>query len=131
MREWLFAAALIGSSTTAHARLTPPLHAESWSHEARGLVRGVTIGPIESALHPGTGYGSPACARALREVRTMGGTWVSFTPFGRVWDLQSTGVSPTFEAPYRENRRAITDAIAQAHAEGLKVLLVPHLWVET
>ena len=28
-------------------------------------MRGVTIGPIESALHPGRGYGSPAFERGL------------------------------------------------------------------
>src|SRR5262245_14473804 len=52
----------------------------------RGL-RGVTIGPIESALHPNRGYGSPAFERTLAEVQKMGATWVSLTPFGRVLDL--------------------------------------------
>jgi hypothetical protein len=94
-------------------------------------VRGMTIGPIESALHPGRGYGSEGCARAMSEARRMGATWVSLTPFGRVWDLAPTGVDPTFEAPPIENRRAIVEAVRQAHAEGLRVLLVPHLWVET
>ena len=61
----------------------------------------------------------------------MGGNWVSLTPFGRVWDLTPSGVSPTFEAPYKENREAVRRAIAQAHDRGMKVLLVPHLWVET
>src|ERR1041385_3920624 len=37
----------------------------------------------------------------------------------------------TFEAPFRENRRAVSKAIAQAHAAGLRVLLVPHLWAES
>lgn len=35
-----------------------------------------------------------------------------------------------FEAPFEENRRNVLAAIAQAHARGLKVFLVPHLWVE-
>ena len=94
-------------------------------------VRGVTIGPIESALHPGKGYGSPAFEATLREVRRMGGTWISLTPFGRVATLQSTGIAHSFEQPLVENRRALVRAIDQAHALGLKVLLVPHLWVES
>jgi hypothetical protein len=61
----------------------------------------------------------------------MGANWVSFTPFGRVWDLAPTGVSPTFELEHSENRAAVRRAIEQAHARGLRVLLVPHLWVET
>lgn len=94
-------------------------------------MRGVTIGPIESALHPAKGYGSEAFEDTLREVRRMGGTWVSLTPFGRVATLRSTGIAYTFEQPFSENRKALVRAIGQAHAQGLKVLLVPHLWVES
>lgn len=111
---------------------TPALPtASSWSDQARGGIRGVTIGPIESLRHAGKGYGSPACAMAMNEAREIGSTWVSLTPFGRVWDLKPTGIDLTFEAPFEENRRNVLAAIAQAHARGLKVLLVPHLWVET
>src|SRR5690606_11411168 len=84
-----------------------------------------------SGLHPGLGYGSPAFERSLRETQRMGGNWVSLTPFGRVWDLKSTGVDPTFEAPFDVNYAAIAKAVDQAHARGLKVMLVPHLWVES
>jgi len=37
-------------------------------------MRGVTIGPIESALHPGRGYGSPAFERGLDEAVRLGAT---------------------------------------------------------
>jgi hypothetical protein len=94
-------------------------------------VRGLTVGPIESSLHPDKGYGTAACARAMSDARRLGATWVSLTPFGRVLDLEPTGVDPRFEAPPDENRRAVARAVAQAHAEGLRVLLVPHLWVES
>jgi hypothetical protein len=94
-------------------------------------IRGVTVGPIESALHPGKGYGSEACGRAMDELVRWGATWVSITPYGRVADLAPTGIDWTFEAPYQDNRRAVISAIAQAHARGLRVLLVPHLWVES
>jgi len=94
-------------------------------------IRGITIGPIENQLHPGRGYGSAACARTMSEVRRMGGNWVSLTPFGRVADVHATGIAMSFEAPFEQNRKAVAAAIAQAHAEGLRVMLVPHLWVET
>src|SRR5215213_1317118 len=66
-------------------------------------IRGVTIGPIESALHPGRGYGSPAFERGLDEAVRLGATWISLTPFGRAWDLQATGVDKTFELPLADN----------------------------
>lgn len=61
----------------------------------------------------------------------MGATWVSLTPFGRVLALQPSGIDWSFEAPFAQNRRDVLRAIRQAHAAGLKVLLVPHLWVES
>jgi hypothetical protein len=94
-------------------------------------IRGVTIGPIESALHPDRGYGSAAFERGLDEASRLGATWISLTPFGRAWDLRASGVSPTFELDVAQNRRGIARAVRQAHARGLKVLLVPHIWVES
>jgi hypothetical protein len=93
-------------------------------------VRGMTVGPIESAVHPGKGYGSAASARAMAEIFRMGATWVSITPYGRVFDLAPTGIDWSFEARFEDNRRAVLSAMRQAHAQGLRVLLVPHLWVE-
>lgn len=96
-----------------------------------GTVRGMTIGPIESTLHAGRGYGSPAFEAALGTSRRLGANWISLTPFGRVWDLRSTGIDLRFEAPAKDTALGITRAVAQAHARGLKVMLVPHLWVES
>ena len=90
----------------------------SWPRRGLGAVRGVTIGPIENALHPGKGYGSVASARAMDEAVATGATWVSLTPFGRVWSLSSQGVDLTFEAPFPENRAAVLGAIRQAHERG-------------
>ncbi|MFZ5889954.1 MAG: glycoside hydrolase family 113 [Myxococcota bacterium] len=118
----------------AMLRLTPGslgLGERAWQELGVGAMRGVTIGPIESGLHPNRGYGSPAFERSLIEAKRMGATWVSLTPFGRVLNLKPTGVAMTFEQPFEENRRAVKRAIAQAHAQGLRVLLVPHLWVES
>lgn len=94
-------------------------------------MRGVTIGPIESALHPERGYGSALFERGLDEAVRLGATWISLTPFGRAWDLKATGVDKTFELAHTDNQRAMARAVRQAHARGLRVQLVPHLWVES
>ncbi|HSC89650.1 MAG TPA: hypothetical protein VLC09_20345 [Polyangiaceae bacterium] len=91
----------------------------------------MTLGPIEDALQPGRGYGSPAFDVTLGEVQRLGGNWISLTVFGRVWDLDATGVDPSFEAPFEETQRNIEASVRDAHARGLRVLLVPHLWVES
>jgi hypothetical protein len=102
-----------------------------WSETGLGAIRGITVGPIESSLHPGKGYGSEPYRVTLDESRRLGAGWVSLTVFGRVADLKPTGIAPTFEAPYEENRAAVARAVKQAHALGLRVMLVPHLWVES
>lgn len=132
---------LAWSALTLFSALAPPfergrdlplaLGASSWSEEALGAVRGITVGPIESTVHPGVGYGTDAGRAALEEARRMGATWVALTPFGRVWDLTGGGVDRTFEAPYVENTEAVLRTIEDAHRLGLRVMLVPHLWVET
>jgi hypothetical protein len=115
-------------ATAAAASATLPYELPELNGAA---IRGVTIGPIESALHPGRGYASPAFERGLDEAVRLGATWISLTPFGRAWDLKATGVDKTFELPYADNQRNLRRAIKQAHARGLKVLIVPHLWVES
>jgi hypothetical protein len=131
----LAAAALLGANdASALSPLRPSdlgIGANAWQSLNIGAMRGVTIGPIESSLHPNRGYGSPAFERTLLEVKQLGATWVSLTPFGRVLDLKPSGVAMTFEQPFEENRRAVKRAVMQAHAQGLRVLLVPHLWVES
>jgi len=124
MRSGLAAASVVGSL------LLLPTGARAAAPDF-GFVRGVTVGPIENARHAHKGYGSPACARTMADLRRMGASWVSLTPFGRVADLQPTGIDMSFEAPFEVNRRAVLDAMRQAHAEGLRVFLVPHLWVES
>lgn len=94
-------------------------------------IRGMTIGPIESACHPGIGYGSPAYEAMLDELVGWGVNWVSLTPFGRVGSAAGLGVDPRFETDVRANRDGLGRAIDQAHARGLRVLVVPHLWVES
>lgn len=117
-------------SCTALLALCPMRNAHGHDALTAGLIRGITVGPIESALHPGKGYASEPYGRTLDESRAWGANWVSLTPFGRTMDLRPTGVDLTFEAPFEQNRQAVLDAIRMAHQRGLRVLLVPHLWVE-
>jgi len=119
-------AALVGSSALGVAAPAPPRF-----RDEAPAIRGMTVGPIESGCHPGVGYGSAAFRRTLGELESWGANWVSLTPFGRVGSLAGLGVDPTFEAPHRENREALGRAIDDAHARGLRVLVVPHLWVES
>jgi hypothetical protein len=67
----------------------------------------------------------------LDELVRLGANSISITPFGRIWSLHSTQIALDFEAPYTQNRAAIKRTIEQAKARGLRVLLIPHLWVET
>jgi len=123
------AQAAVGSGV-AQSSLLPPGE-RAWSEPARGTIRGITVGPIESALHPKRGYGSEPFERTLLEAKRLGSSWISLTPFARVNDSKSTGISLSFEAPLDDNRRAIARSVRQAHALGLRVLIVPHLWVES
>lgn len=100
------------------------------SAERLSAFRGMTIGPIESSLNPGRGYGSPASEELLDYLAGMGVNWISITPFGRIWSLDSTEILMDFEAPYEENREAIKRFIRLAREREIKVMLIPHLWVE-
>ncbi len=123
---------LPGAALTLAAQLAlSPPGAHAWADSEVGGVRGVTVGPIENGYHPGVGYGSAAYERTLDEVLKDGATWVAITPFGRVGSLEGLGVDLTFEAPFAQNRADVLRAITQARARGLRVLLVPHLWVES
>jgi hypothetical protein len=115
----------------ASSRSFPFLGATGWRDAGLAPMRGVTVGPIENTRHRGRGYGTPASARTFFELRAMGADWVSLTPFGRLPDLKGTAIDFSFEAPFVENKKAVLAAIEQAHALGLRVLIVPHLWVES
>ncbi len=137
MRPRLVSALFVASVLVAPAatradtgRLLPP-GPTGYRDAGLGGVRGITVGPIESSLQPGRGYGTPYSAELLDHLAANGTTWISITPFGRIWSLSSTEILMDFEAPYEETREGVREIVAQAHARGIKVLLIPHLWVET
>lgn len=105
-----------------------PLGLRHAGHEG---IRGVTVGPIESRQQPGRGYGTAASRVLNKELRELGANWVSITPFGRIWSLESTTIRMDFEAPYEVSRTSLKAMIRQAHDENMRVLVVPHLWVES
>lgn len=117
-------------SGPALSSLPPPIpRATGWRDAGLLPIRGITIGPIENALHPGVGYGTEACGRAMDLAVDLGATWVAITPFGRMWSNRVADVDLEFEAPFDDNREAVGRAIDQAHARNLRVMLVPHLWM--
>jgi hypothetical protein len=124
-------AVAISPQVPASRPVFPLPSADGWRAAGHNGIRGVTIGPIENGYHAGVGYGSEAYGRSLDESLKMGAEWVALTPFGRVYDLTGRGVDPTFERPFAENRADVARAVAMAHARGLRVMLVPHLWVES
>ncbi len=128
------AVAALAFAGVAHAQPMAnelPLGPNGWAMAELEGIRGVTVGPIESSQQPGRGYGTEYSAALLDHLVAKGTNWISITPFGRIWSLQDTEIQMDFEAPYEENRVAIRRMIRQAKARGLKVLLIPHLWVET
>ena len=94
-------------------------------------VKGMTLGPIESFLQKKRGYGTKKFDETLSEIQRMKGNWISLTAFSRVWDKKSTGIDLSFERPSYETRQNIIESVRMAHARGLRVLLVPHLWLES
>ncbi len=128
----LFALLSLAPATHAQQSHRPrtEFRADGWQRLALGAIRGATLGPIEPSVHPNVGYGTPASAEALDELARLGCNWVSVTPFGRQWDLRHTQIQMDFERPFATNREAILRVVAQAHARGLRVLLVPHLWID-
>lgn len=131
MRAAFTALALWALSATAFADGQLPRGSDGWRSAGLEGIRGATIGPIESSLFPGRGYGTPSTEALLDYLERRGVTWVSITPFGRIWDLRSTEILMDFEAPYEDNRAAVREVVRQAHERGMRVLVIPHLWVET
>jgi hypothetical protein len=133
-------AVVVGSALDVHAQTSSvdgrlPLGANAWAELGLGGIRGVTIGPIESSQQRGPngealGYGSEASEALLDHLVAMGANWVSITPFGRIWSLDTPQIEMEFEAPYETNRQDVKRMIRAAKARGLRVLLIPHLWVD-
>ncbi len=125
----------LATKLVAQAQLVPPhalwpSSANGWEQTGLGAIRGITVGPIESSQQRGLGgeslgYGSEASEELLDHLVAMGAN------FGRIWALDTPEIEMDFEAPYETNRADVMRMIRSARARGLRVLLIPHLWVET
>jgi hypothetical protein len=96
---------------------------------AADRIRGVTLAPIEDGMLGPVGYGSARCEIAIEEVADLGATWISITPFGRMDDLEAIDLEHDFEIPVARNEELIRRTAAMARANGLKVAIIPHLYV--
>jgi Glycoside Hydrolase Family 113 len=99
------------------------------NHGPDNGIRGITLAPIEDQRLGPIGYGSKICEVALGEIAGIGATWISITPFGRMDNLESVDLLHDFEIPGKINRELIRQTAEQAHSQGLKVALIPHLYV--
>jgi hypothetical protein len=97
---------------------------------ARGWpIRGATLAPIEDGRLGPVGYGTGRAESALEELAALPAGWVSLTPFGRMDDVDSTDILHDFEIPARENEERIRRTARAARAQGMRVALIPHLWI--
>ncbi|HET7437155.1 MAG TPA: hypothetical protein VFN10_20780 [Thermoanaerobaculia bacterium] len=73
-------------------------------------------------------YGSPASAESLRELKRLGVTWISITPFG--FTNAANGGSLRWSATGTwESDDTLFAVTKQAHALGMHVLMKPHIWL--
>ena len=74
------------------------------------------------------GYGSEASASSLGQLKDLGATWISVTPFGFQRNVDDTsfrwGGPETEKSDDRVHR-----VTGQAHQQGIKVMLKPHIWL--
>jgi len=113
------AVGLAEATATAPAVQRRPAERDAF---AAGRHRGVCFA---HSLGGDDGYGSPASAASLAELRKLGVDWVSITPFGFLADPHATEIR-RLHGESDDRLRAVT---AQAHAAGMRVLLKPHLWL--
>jgi len=75
------------------------------------------------------GYASQESARSRRELKQLGVSWLSVTPFGFSRSLADTQVQGIGDYPAGESDARVRGEIAAAHKDGFRVLLKPHVWI--
>jgi hypothetical protein len=127
-----------GCRRAGHAAAVPePAPVSAIAPLPPAVQRGVSF--VHSWQDGGTrGYGSPTSRASLQELRALGADWISVMPFGFVSALDAEQVQfagdqeagPSSHRPQAgETNARVRRQIADAHEQGLKVLLKPHLWV--
>lgn len=106
------------------------LDADRSSRRVNQPIRGATLGPIECPDKP-CGYGTRDSEKVLDELKRVGVNWIALTPFGRLWDLDSTRIRHDFEAPFEQTKAGVIRMVQQAHQRGMSVLIIPHIFIES
>ncbi len=131
-RPWLIAIVLVLASASARAWHRLPVGSAAWPQSGAQAIRGVTLGPVECPADPRPcGYGSIEGAHTLDYLKARGVNWVALTPFGRVWNLKSTRIKYDFEASFEDNRAGVIRMTQMAHERGMRVMIIPHIFVES
>ena len=136
----LWTALSLGAAACGETSETAPsssTHDTSSVRSAEPLPRDVWRGVSLAHNYQGggaRGYGSPTSAASLAELRALGATWVSLTPFGFADGLDASDVHGAHESPPQMPAGGETDArlraeIRAARGLGLRVLLKPHVWI--
>src|SRR3954452_4719087 len=84
-------------------------------------VHGISLADLR---RPGFGYGSEECRKQLQAIANIGGNWVAFNEFAYMNRVDDPHVHFNADRAGDDIKQAIIDA----HAAGLKVLLKPHIW---
>jgi hypothetical protein len=71
-------------------------------------------------------YDGPQWAQSLREMVEVGATWVEFTP---AWGQEARNASVIARRPDTPSDDKLERVVALAHTYGLKVLLIPHVYL--
>ena len=74
------------------------------------------------------GYDTPHSLRSLARLAELGVDWVSITPFGFMSGPHGTSIT-WGRRGIAESDEALRQATADAHAQGLRVMLKPHIWL--
>jgi hypothetical protein len=95
--------------------------AASTPEEDGSIVRGITI----STHGGGQDWGQDVMAPTVRDIKTLGANWIATHPYGSIASDGSVGGRRGSENGTVPNHW--TRPIAEAHAQGLKVCIKPHL----
>jgi len=79
----------------------------------------------------GAGYGTETSRQALDYLHGLGVDSISLTPFGYQRALDSTEIRVNRSRPGTETDSAMIADINYAHSLGMKIMLKPHLWLNS
>ncbi|MHC5064550.1 MAG: glycoside hydrolase family 113, partial [Planctomycetota bacterium] len=111
------------------ALLNSLIAAQEEANDPAAEVRGITIST------PGVGrdWGSDATVESMRQIKALGGNWVTIHPYASISDgngrrgLPEGTVRPWSELDPENPPEYLARPIREAHRMGLKILIKPHL----